>query len=252
MTEIRVFLITLVASYLPPKPTSMKAKIVSVDTNNFFAGKANNERINLTFIINKKKVVFPINFVYHCNQKNVKTVIVLNFFDGVPNRYFPAEEIIDLGWNAVTVNYNDITSDKALIDGNGHYMSFPKDNNYKVLRGKEGKTAPNKAASAPAMPARCPPITIAVLAAIMPGTVVAMEIRFKSSSRVKRAFLPNTKASSITGSIARPPPMTKVAILAKVQNRIMQQRKRSKVLFISTRHFNLTPAIQLLQVASAQ
>ena len=81
---------------------------------------------------------------------------------------------------------------------------------------KGGVTAPAAAAIAPGTPATFMPMYTAELIAMMPGTVCVSAVMSSSSSRVRSLRL-TTNISSMTGSMARPPPTTSAVMRKKEQ-----------------------------------
>ncbi|MBR2377219.1 MAG: hypothetical protein IKA85_05525 [Clostridia bacterium] len=58
-------------------------------------------------------VFFPVVNYFVNGAKNNKTIIHLDFFSELPNRYSPTEEIVERGWNITHVYYDDIVEDNA-------------------------------------------------------------------------------------------------------------------------------------------
>ncbi len=103
---------------IPENPTRVYAEELSID-DMFCAGKAPLQRLLLKAEVYGKEVSFPIEICKPLQTvKPEKTLIYLNFFKELPNKYFPMEEIIDCGWTTVSVYYEGITSDNSNIDNN--------------------------------------------------------------------------------------------------------------------------------------
>ena len=68
------------------------------------------EKIKLTLVLKGGEYSFPFRYCFP-KKKNNKTVVLLNFRDCFPDKYLPAEEVIDDGWAVADVCYNDVTSD---------------------------------------------------------------------------------------------------------------------------------------------
>ena len=90
----------------------------------FCAGKAPIERYLIKADINGKTVGFPVVFCVPQKSENPrKTLVYLSFEREVPNKYLPAEEIIDRGWAFVSVCYEDVTVDNSSIDRNAEILT---------------------------------------------------------------------------------------------------------------------------------
>jgi hypothetical protein len=83
--------------YLPPAPKSVRVEVKEMFPRPF-AGKAVGEEIILRAETEKGEVTFPFCYYRPVGKEPCKTVIHLNFSPNVPDRYLPAEEIIDRGW----------------------------------------------------------------------------------------------------------------------------------------------------------
>ncbi|MBQ7912454.1 MAG: hypothetical protein IJ506_07515 [Clostridia bacterium] len=110
----------------PTSPTRVYAEELPVSDADkvFCAGKAPIERYLLKADVYGKTVAFPIVMCFPKGAKKpVKTVVSLNFEREIPNKYFPAEEIIDRGWAFAFVCYEDITVDSEQADENAKILT---------------------------------------------------------------------------------------------------------------------------------
>lgn len=94
--------------YFPKKPLSVVGKIISSEET--MAGKSTLEKVELTIETEKGAFTFPFWYCYP-KKKNNKTVVLLNFRNAFPDKYLPAEEVIDGGWAVADMCYTDVTSD---------------------------------------------------------------------------------------------------------------------------------------------
>lgn len=94
--------------FFPPEPLSVKGNVLSSEET--MAGKAILEKINLTIELKSGAYSFPFRYCYP-QKKNNKTVVLLNFRDCFPDKYLPAEEVIDDGWAVADMCYTDVTTD---------------------------------------------------------------------------------------------------------------------------------------------
>lgn len=109
--------------FLPERPTKVEVELLFED-GAFCARRAPLQKFLLKAEVYGKTVQFPFCFcVPKCVQKPVKTVVALNFESQVPNKYFPAEEIIDNGWAFACVCYKDVTDDSPTMDENAKILS---------------------------------------------------------------------------------------------------------------------------------
>jgi len=106
--------------FLPENPKNVYFELLSEDKR-FCAGKAILRKYLLKAETFSGIVQFPFTTVSAPNQRR-RTIICINFFSEVPNKYLPAEEIIDRGWNIVNVNYQDITCDSRELDDNAKVL----------------------------------------------------------------------------------------------------------------------------------
>lgn len=101
---------------------SIKTEIDYVD----FAGKAVWEKIYFTFEKNGKSHTVITHLILPKGATNVPVFLSLNFQREVPNKYLPAEEIIDTGFGIFAFCYEEVTSDNGDFT-NGLCALFEKD-----------------------------------------------------------------------------------------------------------------------------
>ena len=109
--------------FLPPQPLSVTVTPQRVD-HKFCAGKATLETLCLTAAVPGGAVTFPFFYCYLNGAKKQRTVLLLNFRSLVPDKYLPAEEVIDSGWAFAAVNYEDISCDSAEKDANAALLGY--------------------------------------------------------------------------------------------------------------------------------
>ncbi len=131
-SEIKRYFQKEIYGELPPLPERVVGEVVESDSV-YAAGKATLQTIKICISYQGKQLEFPIRYCYPNNGKANKTVLLLNFRTGVPDKYLPAEEIIDNGWAVASLCYYEATADNADFD-NGVA---------KALRGV-GDSAPGK------------------------------------------------------------------------------------------------------------
>ena len=116
---------------LPNKPEQVSGKVVEIDCN-FAAGKATLKTIEIQILYQGQHLSFPIRYCFPNNGKANKTVILLNFRAEVPDKYLPAEEVIDRGWAFVSLCYLDVTSDDGDFE-NGLAKALHKQGAGKIM-----------------------------------------------------------------------------------------------------------------------
>ncbi len=130
--QIKDYFETYVYGKLPPPPEKVWGETASCDSS-FAAGKAPLQSITIHVRHQKRALSFPIKYCCPSTATPCKTVLLLNFRDLVPDKYLPAEEVIDRGWAFVSLCYRDVTAD------NGDF----NDGLAAALKG-EGGAAPGK------------------------------------------------------------------------------------------------------------
>ena len=97
--------------YPPPRPTEVCAEEIE-HIHGFHAGKASFTRLAITVKGSFGTFTFPITYTKLLKaQAPVPAFIHLNFRPDIPDRYQPTEEILDHGFNILTICYNDVTVD---------------------------------------------------------------------------------------------------------------------------------------------
>ncbi len=106
--EIKEVLQSEEYGYFPEKPLSVTGEVVFKEET--MAGKAVLEKIVLTLRLKNGEFSFPFWYCYPQKTKN-KTVLLHNFRNCFPDKYLPAEEVIDDGWAVADLCYQDVTAD---------------------------------------------------------------------------------------------------------------------------------------------
>lgn len=97
---------------LPPPPLRLTARLVR-EEERFCAGKAPLRRLILTAQLPGGSFSFPISLVAPKGPDACPAVVFLSFRPDVPDKYLPAEELIDRGYGVASVCYRDITADNS-------------------------------------------------------------------------------------------------------------------------------------------
>ena len=100
--------------HTPKCAFKVSAEITSSDPNSY-AGKALEDKVNITVEIESGSHTFPIQiFVPH--KVNKPPVLLHIAFSQPPHRYVPVEEITDRGYALVVVDYRDMVNDRLRGD----------------------------------------------------------------------------------------------------------------------------------------
>ncbi|MBQ4110697.1 MAG: hypothetical protein IJC74_07415 [Clostridia bacterium] len=97
--------------YMPPQPESISYKSIENYIPNFCAGKAISRKVEITSQISGKELTFPLYVTIPNKEGKHPFFICINFFDCVPDRYIPVEEIVDNGFAVLSFSYKDVTDD---------------------------------------------------------------------------------------------------------------------------------------------
>ncbi len=97
--------------FLPPMPDEISFDVQRGNIRNFCAGKASLIRVNINCIISGRSFSFPFWSMIPNDEKKYPFFVMLGFDRNVPNKYLPAEEILDNGFAVLYLCYEDVTSD---------------------------------------------------------------------------------------------------------------------------------------------
>lgn len=78
-----------------------------------YAGKAIEQQVEIRFPTPRGEFTLPIHFLCPTKGDKIPAFVFLNFRPDVPDRYYPAEEIIDRGFAVARIYYNDVTQDNG-------------------------------------------------------------------------------------------------------------------------------------------
>lgn len=109
-----------VYGYVPAFDGTVSAECTGRDAG-AYAGKATVETIQLTAAWAGKAFSFPVVVTRPNAVERPQMIVSLAFRRECPDRYYPQEELVDLGIGVVQVCYTDITSD----DGDFHIGAAP-------------------------------------------------------------------------------------------------------------------------------
>ena len=101
-----------VFGYLPPKPESLAFEDQGKIFPRFCSGDAECRKIVANCVIEGKRFSFPFYASLPTDGKKHPFFVCPNFTANIPDRYLPAEELIDNGFAILSFNYQDVTNDK--------------------------------------------------------------------------------------------------------------------------------------------
>lgn len=102
---------------LPRREKSVGFCEVSRESSRFMAGKAEKRVMRITSVFDGGEHSFEVSAVIPRAHRPVPFFICPNFHSPVPNLYYPAEEIADLGFGVLHFYYKDVTCDRAFDSG---------------------------------------------------------------------------------------------------------------------------------------
>ena len=108
-----------------PPPLPFRAEILK--TQEEFAGKGFMEWLSLHFEREEAAFSFPARLIFPKGERKFPFLVFANFSDAVPDRYFPAEEIIDHGFGVLSFCYQDVSADLDSFEQGAEKLFFSGD-----------------------------------------------------------------------------------------------------------------------------
>ncbi|MBR3766661.1 MAG: acetylxylan esterase [Clostridia bacterium] len=99
--------------FMPPPPDKISFEKKQLRNDNVFAGKGKLWEITIKCTIGEKEFSFPVSLMLPEGTGPFPFFVNINFEKNVPNYYFPAEEILDNGFAAFNLYFNDVTADNG-------------------------------------------------------------------------------------------------------------------------------------------
>lgn len=117
--------------FMPPPPEEISFSKKPLRNDNVFAGKGKLWEISISCTVKNKNFTFPVTLMLPEGKGPYPFFVNINFEKNIPNFYFPAEEILDSGFAAFNLYFNDVTADNGdFTDGlAGIFYSDGKRNN---------------------------------------------------------------------------------------------------------------------------
>ena len=108
--EIKEILQREIYGYMPSKPESVSFEKISAIEERFPCGASLNQ-MKCLFTYKGKTGEFLFKTALHSDGEKHPVFIHINFRADTPDLYQPTEEILDGGFDVISVNYKDVTSD---------------------------------------------------------------------------------------------------------------------------------------------
>ena len=121
---------------MPARPVHLSYKTEFSDPG-FAVGKATLKKQNLILDLGESEITFPLFSVIPNDRDDCPAIVNLGFESCVPNKYLPAEEIIDRGYAIFHISIGDIS------DNSGNFKSGISS---VIARSRRKKSSPGKAA----------------------------------------------------------------------------------------------------------
>lgn len=99
--------------YIPDVPYQVTVSEPKTIEYRYCCGNAEVSRVEFTITTQYGSHSFPVHRLLHTDGSVHPFFVFMNFRGMVPDFYYPVEEIIDRGYNVLSFNYKDVTSDDA-------------------------------------------------------------------------------------------------------------------------------------------
>ena len=108
-------------------PPRVDFRAETVRTADEFAGKGVLESLELSFSQGGETFSFPATLIRPKGEGKFPFFVFANFTAAVPDRYFPAEEIIDHGCGVISFCYRDVSADQDMFGQGAEKLFFGKE-----------------------------------------------------------------------------------------------------------------------------
>ncbi len=99
--------------FMPDVPEKIRFTKTQLRNDNVFAGKGKLWEIEIFVTVRGQDFSFPVSCIIPEGEGPFPFFVNINFEKNVPNFYFPAEEILDSGFAAFNLYFNDVTADNG-------------------------------------------------------------------------------------------------------------------------------------------
>ena len=110
--ETRLMLAEKIYGEIPKRPIHLDYTVKTAD-GGFAAGKATLAEYEILMELSDRTISMPMTAVIPNGRNNIPAIISLTDKSGVPNKYLPAEEIIDRGYAIFQIQVDDIACNNA-------------------------------------------------------------------------------------------------------------------------------------------
>lgn len=93
-------------------PPPLAGEVCVLSCRRSFAGKGMFESLRFDFSAEGERFSFPATLIYPAGGQKFPFFVLANFTSAVPDKYFPAEEVIDGGFGVISFGYNDVSADE--------------------------------------------------------------------------------------------------------------------------------------------
>lgn len=108
--EITELLLMNEYGQLPPAPENVYIEKQEIEVD-VFAGKGNMFKLVVSFLTDTGLFSFPVKVVTPKDRGKTAAIVHIAFRPDIPDKYYPAEEMLDRGITVFNFCYQDITSD---------------------------------------------------------------------------------------------------------------------------------------------
>lgn len=109
--ELLELLMKNIYGYTPKLPGKVVGEIVAQASENEFAGKVTQQKIDIKFDTPKGEFSFPLYLFLPKNNPKAPLLLHVTFRSDIPEKYSPIEEITDNGFAFAFIYYKDIVND---------------------------------------------------------------------------------------------------------------------------------------------
>ena len=103
---------------IPAPPIELSFEEKDLEGRDYFGGHAQLREVVLSCKLEgDREFSFPFKLSIPQKAGKHKAIVLVNFKPDVPDKYYPAEEVIDKGWACASLDYQCVTSDTPTMDG---------------------------------------------------------------------------------------------------------------------------------------
>ncbi len=99
--------------HMPQIPYTMEVSEPKIVDKRYCCGKAQYSYVNMTITTEYGSHTFRVNRLLHIDGQDHPFFVFINFTPAVPDKYLPAEEIMENGFSMLSFCYSDVTADNG-------------------------------------------------------------------------------------------------------------------------------------------